>query len=66
MVEPEDYMMCFKDKTYCCANNCAKRNGCPDYLTKFVIEAAQKANLNISQVSRFECFVEEIAKDRLR
>lgn len=50
-------MPCYKDTTFCRQwELCAKGKGCKYALTIFLLDAADKAGLPISQVDRRECF----------
>ena len=54
-----DVMICYKDRTFCVQDTCAKRDTCGNYLSEGHKRNAEKSGLPIAQALYLGCFVAE-------
>lgn len=54
-----DVMICYKDRTFCVQDTCAKRDNCGNYLSEGHKRNAEKSGLPIAQALYLGCFVAE-------
>jgi hypothetical protein len=52
-------VICYKDRTFCVQDTCAKRDTCGNYLSEGHKRNAEKSGLPIAQALYLGCFVAE-------